>query len=91
MRAKELDVPLGSQRWTPLPERVIFEFKSSNPRGCFGCADGSGAYVFLSERKGKEDATGEVLAKEKVEIFIALVPRGEQNLRNYLLGEQRFL
>ena len=47
--------------------------------------------MFLSERKGREDATGEVLAKEKAEIFIALVPRGEWNLRNYLLGEQRFL
>ena len=77
VREKKLNVPLGSQRWTPLPERVIFEFKSSNPRGCFGCVDGSGDCVFLSEREGRGDATGDVLAKEKAEIFIALVPRAE--------------
>jgi len=77
MRAKGLDVPLGSRRWMPFQERVIFEFKSSNPRGCFGCVDGSGDCVFLSEREGRGDATGDVLAKEKAEIFIALVPRAE--------------
>ena len=51
MRAKDLDVPLGSQIWTPLPEPVIFKLKSSNPRRCFGCADHGGACVFLSERR----------------------------------------
>ena len=47
-------VPLGSRRWMPLLERVVLELESLNPRGCFGCADGGGAGVFLSEREGRE-------------------------------------
>jgi len=50
---KEMNVPLGYRRWTPLAERVILELESSNPKGRFGCADGGGAYVFLSERGGR--------------------------------------
>ena len=73
MRAKGLDVPLGSRRWMPFQERVIFEFKSSNPRGCFGCVDGSGDCVFLSEREGRGDATGEAPVREEVQIFITFV------------------
>ena len=74
----------------PFQERVIFEFKSSNPRGCFGCVDGSGDCVFLSEREGRGDATGDMLAKEKAEIFIALVPRAEWEF-DESFGEQRSL
>ena len=51
MSAKGLNVPLGSQKRTPLLKQVIFELESSNPRGCLDCADGGGDCVFLSKRR----------------------------------------
>ena len=49
-----MNVPLGSQRWTPLPEWVILGLESSNPRGRFGCTDGGGTGVFFSKKRGRE-------------------------------------
>ena len=49
-----MNVPLEFWRWMPLLERMILELESSNPRGYFGCEDGSGAGVFLNKRGGKE-------------------------------------
>ena len=46
---KGVNIPLGSQRWTPLLELVILELESSNPS-----AGGGGAGVFLNEKGGRE-------------------------------------
>ena len=69
---KEMNVSLGYRRWRPLPEWVILELESSNPKGRFSCADGGEACVFLSERGGRG-----VLTEKKMEIFITLVRRAE--------------
>ena len=47
--AKGFNVPLESQRWMPLPERVVLELESSNPS-----TGGGGASVFLNKRGGRE-------------------------------------
>jgi len=49
VRERKLNVPLGSQRWTPLLKPVILELESSNPS-----AGGGGAGVFLNEKGGRE-------------------------------------
>jgi len=74
---KEVNVPLGSRRWTPLLERMILEFKSSNPRGLLQLRRWRRSWCVL-ERGGRQGgATGKVLTKEKAEIFITFARGAE--------------
>ena len=83
--AKGLNVPLESQIWTPLLERVVLELESSNP----STGDG-GASVFLNKRGGREVLQERYQRERETEIFI-IFAQGQNGIRRVVCLEDKDL
>jgi len=84
---REGDVPPGSQRWTPLPERWFLSLNPWNPRRVFRLRRRN--RCVLGQEKRQRGATGKVPTGEGDRDIYNFRPRAEWNSTRRLFGRQR--